>query len=125
MLSVATAINPRAPSVMYSTQSMGKPVMVYSPIEVQTIYNALHEVSFAEQIQIEMQARLEDQPDRPVEIVNPEQVILSKMDRHNSVEKTHWRYQKRKSNGTAPTVVFHGIRQVCTEHMLTDLVEKV
>ena len=29
------------------------------------------------------------------------------------------------SDGPTPTVIFHGIRQVCTEDLLTNLVEQV
>jgi len=48
LLSVVAAINPRLPQVIYSSHSMGKPVMVASPIEVQTVFTALHDISYEE-----------------------------------------------------------------------------
>ena len=47
------------------------------------------------------------------------------MKKQKAVEKIRWTYKSRPltDGNPAPTAVFHGISQVCSENMLTNLVE--
>jgi hypothetical protein len=56
-----------------------------------------------------------------------EGIILSSMKKSNAVEKIRWGYKSRPltNDKPVPTAVFHGISQVCTENMLTNLVEQI
>lgn len=54
-----------------------------------------------------------------------EGIILSSMRKNSAVEKIRWNYKSRPlvNEKPVPTAIFHGISQVCTEDMLTNLVE--
>ena len=56
-----------------------------------------------------------------------EGIILSSMNKNKAVEKIRWSYKSRPltDNKSVPTAIFHGISQVCTEDMLTNLVEQI
>jgi len=56
-----------------------------------------------------------------------EGIILSSMKKQNAVEKVRWGYKSRPlpDGKPVPTAVFHGISQVCSEKMLTNLVEQI
>jgi len=49
------------------------------------------------------------------------------MKKQNAVEKVRWGYKSRPlpDGNPVPTAVFHGISQVCSEKMLTNLVEQI
>lgn len=64
----------------------------------------------------------------PTEHLKSEAIILSSMQKHKAVELKHWKYKGQvssKLNHTLPTVILHGIKQSCSEKLLTDLVESV
>lgn len=70
---------------------------------------------------------MKEYKEKQVEHISQENVILSSMNKSNAVEKKVWKYHSKptKDSKPVPTAIFHGIRQVCTETLLTNLVEQV